>query len=140
MDHVSTKKRSEIMGLVRPRGSGPEKIVRSAIHRLGLRFRLHRRDLPGTPDIVLPRHRTVVFVHGCFWHRHSGCKKATMPKSNTEFWHTKFERNVQRDKENRRALKKLGWNVVTVWQCEVPSIEKATDMLKVRLVGILKAV
>lgn len=140
MDHVSTEKRSEIMGLVRSRGSGQEKIVRSAIHRLGLRFRLHRKDLPGTPDIVLPKHRTALFVHGCFWHRHKGCKKATIPKSNTDFWCTKFERNVQRDKEDCRALKRLGWNVVTVWQCEVPSIEKASEILKVRLDGLLNVI
>lgn len=92
-------------------------------------FRLHRRDLPGTPDIVLPRHATVVFVHGCFWHRHKGCKGATTPKTRRAFWRAKFEANVERDRRNRRDLRKLGWKVVTVWECQI----RKTGRLEARL-------
>lgn len=133
VDHVSIAKRSEIMRAVRPKGSGPEKLVRSAAHRLGLRFRLHRRDLPGSPDIVFPRHKTVVFVNGCFWHRHKNCKKATTPKSNTAFWAKKFARNVERDQENYSRLARLGWTVVVVWQCEIKNIAQAIAILSERL-------
>jgi len=94
--------------------------VRSLLHRSGLRFSLQRRDLPGKPDIVLPKYKTVIFVHGCFWHRHKGCKVATLPKSREDFWLAKFEANVARDKRNQRDLKKAGWNVVLVlWECEI---------------------
>jgi DNA mismatch endonuclease, patch repair protein len=106
------------MSRIRGKDTTPELKVRSALHRAGLRFRLHRSDLPGTPDIVLPRHRTVVFVHGCFWHRHNGCKYAYTPKSRAEFWHEKFERTVERDREAVKALRELGWQVLTVWECE----------------------
>lgn len=103
---------------VRSKDTTPEVAVRSLLHRLGYRFRLHRRDLPGNPDIVLPKHRVVVFVHGCFWHRHENCKRASLPASNLEYWLAKFERTIQRDKENQRKLKRLRWKVVVVWECE----------------------
>ena len=133
IDHVSKAKRSAIMKAVGTENTGPEMTVRKALHRLGYRFRLHRKDLPGSPDIVLPKYKTVIFVHGCFWHRHKGCKKATTPKTNTEYWQAKFRQNVDRDKRNKRALEALGWRVVVVWQCEVPTVEKAMDTLIAKL-------
>jgi DNA mismatch endonuclease, patch repair protein len=117
-DTVDPRKRSEIMAAVRQRDTTPELRVRSTLHRAGYRFRLHRRDLPGSPDVVLPKHRLVVFVHGCFWHRHPGCKKATTPKANAEFWAAKFRRNVERDAEAVAGLEVLGWRVLTIWECE----------------------
>lgn len=93
--------------------------MRSLLHRMGYRFRLHRRDLPGKPDIVLPRYKAVVFVHGCFWHRHKGCKYAYMPKSRVNFWQKKFDENVERDARVKRELRKLGWRTITVWECQI---------------------
>lgn len=101
------------------RDTKPEVAVRSVLHALGFRFRLHRKDLPGKPDIVLARHQTVVLVHGCFWHRHARCRFAYSPKSNIAFWSRKFESNVVRDRRDRRRLHKLGWRVVVIWECEV---------------------
>lgn len=137
-DHVTPAKRREIMRSVSSKDTGPELVVRSSAHRLGLRFRLHRKDLPGKPDLVFPRYRIAMFVHGCFWHRHKGCRKASTPKSNTNFWELKFERNVERDKRNVRDLKKLGWDVVTVWQCQVKSVPDAMKLLKRKLLPLVK--
>lgn len=106
------------MSRVGQKDTKPEMRVRRFLHAHGLRFRLHRKDLPGRPDIVLPSRRIVVFVHGCFWHRHPGCPKATTPSSNVEFWATKFEANVRRDKDVIEALKALGWVSLVVWECE----------------------
>jgi DNA mismatch endonuclease (patch repair protein) len=97
--------------------TGAELRVRRVLHALGYRFRLHRKDLPGTPDIVLPKYKAVVFVHGCFWHRHAGCHKSTIPKSNLEYWQAKFSGNVARDRENRRQLRALGWRTLVIWEC-----------------------
>ena len=119
MDAWSAAKRSEVMGRIRSRDTKPELIVRSLLHRCGVRFSLRRRGLPGTPDIVLPRYKTVVFVHGCFWHRHARCRMASAPKSHRAFWQAKFEANVARDRRNRRALTKAGWRVIVLWECEV---------------------
>ena len=121
------------MRAVGRRDTRPELRVRRALHSMGYRFRLHRKDLPGTPDIVLPKYRTCIFVHGCFWHRHEGCKKATTPKSNESFWQDKFARNVLRDEESRRALEALGWNVVIVWECETERAETLFKTLRDRL-------
>ena len=107
------------MSHVKSKDTTPEKIVRSWLHRHGYRFRLHRKDLPGSPDVVLPKHRAVVFVHGCFWHRHPGCGKATIPEDNREFWQAKFEKNVARDRRVRDELEALGWRVFVVWGCEI---------------------
>lgn len=96
----------------------PERLVRSLLHKLGYRFRIHRLDLPGKPDIVLPKRRTVVFVHGCFWHRHQDCPHATTPASRREYWLPKFKRTVDRDRKNQEELQESGWNVVVVWECE----------------------
>lgn len=121
-DIVSPEKRSEMMSKVRSKNSIAEKKVRSALHSAGYRFRLHRKDLPGTPDIVLPKYRLVIFVHGCFWHRHEGCSKSSTPKANREFWEKKFSENVERDLRSRARLEELGWRVVIVWECETKPI------------------
>ncbi|MFK4808662.1 very short patch repair endonuclease [Devosia sp. ZW T5_3] len=118
MDRLTAERRSWLMSQVKPKDTLPEIKVRKAAHALGYRFRLHRSDLPGRPDIVFPRLRLVVFVHGCFWHRHEGCKKAGMPKSKIEFWQDKFDRNVARDKANMAELQRLGWRVEVIWECE----------------------
>lgn len=128
-DHVDSLKRSDIMRAVQTRNGRYELLVRSALHRMGYRFRIHGRDLPGTPDIVLPKWKTVVFVHGCFWHRH-GCSKTTTPKTNEEFWLRKFEANVSRDLFVGDQLRRMGWRVVVVWQCELGSLEKAKTVLR----------
>src|SRR6266481_1980061 len=111
------------MGRIRAKNTKPEMAVRSILHRLGYRFRLHQIRLPGKPDIVLPRHKTVVFVHGCFWHRHRGCKFAYSPKSRIEFWNKKFAGNVSRDDRVQRELKHAGWSVLTIWECETHRVE-----------------
>ena len=113
-----TPDRSAMMARVRGANTRPEMAVRRAVHALGLRFRLHRKDLPGTPDLVLPRWKTVLFVHGCFWHRHPGCRKAGAPKTRAAFWQAKFDRNVARDERTAAALRQAGWRVETVWECE----------------------
>lgn len=118
MDTMTPELRSRLMSRIKAKDTKPEMLVRSAVHRLGLRFRLHDKRLPGKPDLVLPKHRTVIFVHGCFWHRH-GCKLASNPKSRQDYWAPKFERNVRRDAEHRSALEEAGWRVVVIWECEV---------------------
>jgi len=130
VDTLSKAKRSWNMSRIRASNTKPELIVRSALHRLGFRFRIHRKDLPGHPDIVLPRHRTVVFVHGCFWHRHRACKYAYAPKTRAGFWRRKFKKNVARDREVRAQLERLGWKVVTVWECECASPRAAQAVLR----------
>lgn len=117
-DTLDREARSAHMRSIRQKNTTPELVVRRVAHAAGLRFRLHRRDLPGTPDLVFQKHRTVVFVHGCFWHRHEGCRKATMPKSRTDFWSEKFERNRERDARNVADLETLGWRVAVVWECQ----------------------
>jgi len=118
MDRLSPEHRSWNMSRITGRDTKPEIAVRSILHRLGYRFRLHRRDLPGRPDIVLPRHQTAIFVHGCFWHQHSGCRLAYQPKTNVDFWNQKLTANVARDRANTRKLRSLGWRVLTIWECQ----------------------
>lgn len=132
-DAPPTAIRSALMRSVKGRNTGPEVKVRKALHSLGFRFRLHRRDLPGRPDIVLPRHRLAIFVHGCFWHRHPGCKMTTTPKTRRAFWEEKFATNILRDQRNIVDLEKLGWRVATIWECETRSPER----LKYALVSSL---
>ncbi len=122
------------MSRIRGKDTGPEIAVRSSLHRLGFRFRLHVNDLPGRPDIVLPKYRTVIFVHGCFWHRHKGCRFAYTPKTRTAFWTAKFAENVARDALNRQSLEGLGWRVLVIWECQ---IERASG-LPVEVVGSLR--
>lgn len=119
MDIFSKEQRSTIMSRVRSANTGPEIQVRKILHRLGYRFRLHRRDLPGTPDIVLPAHDSVILVHGCFWHRHDGCGDASTPNTRVDFWKKKFAENITRDGKKVAALRALGWNVLTIWECEL---------------------
>ena len=118
MDHLTPEKRSWNMSRIKSKDTTPERIVRSFLHRNGFRFRLHVKDLPGKPDIVLPKYKTVIEVRGCFWHRHPGCKSATNPSSNVDFWQKKFAANVSRDERTEQELKKLGGNVIVVWECE----------------------
>jgi len=118
MDSLTKEHRSWNMSRIRSTDTKPEMLVRSFLHRNGFRFRLHVKDLPGHPDIVLPKYKTVIEVRGCFWHRHPGCKYATTPSSNTEFWKQKFKQNIERDKQNGKKLKLLGWKLIVVWDCE----------------------
>ncbi|AOY87825.1 very short patch repair endonuclease [Marinobacter salinus] len=119
MDSVSKAKRSEIMGKVRGKNTSPELHVRKLLHSLGFRYRLHRGDLPGKPDIVFAKKQKIIFVHGCFWHRHEGCSMARFPKSREEFWRKKFEDNKARDARNVCELERQGWSVLIVWECEL---------------------
>ena len=118
------------MSRIRSRDTGPELLVRSALHRLGYRFRLHVKKLPGSPDIVLPRHKTVIFVHGCFWHRHPHCKYAYTPTSRIEFWQDKFDRNVQRDRDVRSKLRRLGWRVEIIWECQTGDADRLESRIR----------
>ena len=128
MDTVSRKVRSRIMASVGTKNTGPEILLRKALHRLGLRYRLHARDLPGSPDIVLPKFKAAIFVHGCFWHAH-GCRLSATPSTRIKFWRDKFEANRHRDHRKREQLLAAGWRVVTVWQCALkPSPESAPQV------------
>jgi DNA mismatch endonuclease (patch repair protein) len=126
-DIVDRATRSRMMAGIRGRDTTPERIVRSHLHRAGLRFRLHESRLSGRPDIVLPRWGAVVFVHGCYWHRHPGCRFATTPSTRVDFWMRKFAENVARDRRNIRALRRAGWRVFVVWECRTSS--RALDAL-----------
>jgi DNA mismatch endonuclease, patch repair protein len=119
VDRLTRELRSALMARVRSRDTAPERQVRSIAHRLGFRFRLHRRDLPGSPDVVFPKFGALIFVHGCFWHRHKNCKRASIPATRTSYWMAKFSRNIERDAIARRRLRKLGWRVLTLWECEI---------------------
>lgn len=117
-DVVTPEQRSRNMSKIKGKNTKPEMIVRSMCHELGLRYRLHRKDLPGTPDLVFPKHRLCLFVHGCFWHRHPGCKYAYTPKSRLDFWLPKLAKNVERDMKAKRALEVSGWRVSIIWECQ----------------------
>ena len=129
-DVVDSETRSRMMAGIRSSDTKTERLVRSMLHRMGYRFTLRNRKLPGSPDIVLPRYRTAVFVHGCFWHRHPGCSKATTPATRAEFWQQKFAANVARDARAVRELDELGWRVITVWECELRNPESVIDLLR----------
>jgi DNA mismatch endonuclease, patch repair protein len=129
-DSVSKKRRSEIMGLVKNKNTRPEIALRQLLHGMGYRFRLHRGDLPGRPDIVLPKWRTVVFLHGCFWHRHAGCPNTRTPKSKIKFWTKKFDDNVSRDVENQRTLLGMGWRVLVIWECEMQNLDAVASRVR----------
>jgi DNA mismatch endonuclease, patch repair protein len=129
MDRLTALERSRLMASIRSTDTQPEKLVRSLLHHLGFRFRLHRKDLPGTPDLILMRYKTAIFIHGCFWHRHLICKDSTIPKTNTEFWTKKFNDNLLRDKRSTSALKDLGWRVLVVWECETKDLGILADRL-----------
>jgi len=129
MDIVGQKVRSRMMASVRSKDTKPERIVRSTLHSLGFRFRLHKRKLPGVPDIVLPRHHAVIFVHGCFWHQHPGCKKAKRPTSNTAFWDKKLDETVERDISNIESLQRDGWSVLVIWECQAENIDTLRQLI-----------
>lgn len=124
MDVFSKDKRSQIMSKVGGKNTKPELIVRSLLHRMGYRFRIHRADLPGNPDISLPRHKKVIFIHGCFWHGHIECPRAKRPSTNQEFWQKKLDKNIERDRQNIAKLDDLGWTVLVIWQCEMKDLGK----------------
>jgi len=128
VDTLSRERRSWLMGRVPHFDTKPEMAVRKMLYGMGYRYRLHRKDLPGRPDIALPKMKKAIFVHGCFWHRHD-CKKATTPKSNGSFWLDKFDQNVKRDRKALADLSELGWEAVIVWECEVSDLERLADKL-----------
>ncbi|MDG4554193.1 MAG: DNA mismatch endonuclease Vsr [Candidatus Competibacter sp.] len=132
-DIVDPATRSRMMSRIRNRDTAPEMAVRRELHGLGIRYRLHNGKLPGRPDIVIGRLHTVIFVHGCYWHRHPGCRLAYIPKSNVEFWQSKLEGNAIRDAQNQARLVALGWRVIVIWECEIRN--RAT--LRERLVKLL---
>ena len=117
--HKVSEQRSRNMSAIKSKNTKPEIKVRKVLHSMGYRFRLHSKDLPGSPDIVLPKYKTVIFVHGCFWHRHENCKYASTPKTRQEFWNKKFNENINRDKINQENLSSKGWKIIIVWECEI---------------------
>ena len=136
-DIVDSERRSENMSRIKGRDTAPELAVRRIAHGLGFRFRLHRKDIPGCPDLVFPKYRLAVFVHGCFWHRHDGCQYTYMPKSRTAFWTKKFGQNVARDYRNEKALQELGWQVLVIWECETWNKEKVKQRLMENVVHMV---
>ncbi|AUH51278.1 very short patch repair endonuclease [Chromobacterium sp. ATCC 53434] len=130
MDKLTREQRSAVMSRIKAGDTTPELRVRHALHSMGYRFRLHRKDLPGKPDIVLPRHRLCLFVHGCFWHQHQGCKRSNVPESNREFWIEKFEKNRMRDESNVIALEEAGWRVCVIWECQTKDADALDTIIR----------
>ena len=124
MDNLSIQERSIMMSKIRSNNTKPEILLRKALFAKGLRYKINDKKLQGKPDIVLPKYKTAIFVHGCFWHNHRGCKRAHLPKSNVEYWENKIRTNEERDFKNQEILKQLGWNVVIIWECELKTKEK----------------
>ena len=143
-DTLTSEHRSWNMSRIKGRNTGPELRLRSLLHRAGFRFRLHTKDLPGRPDVVLPKYRAAIFVHGCFWHRHSGCRYATNPATRPDFWESKFRANVERDERNHRALLDAGWRVAIVWECALRAVGagKTSDQIAdwIRTEGLVLAI
>lgn len=129
-DVFTRKERSRVMRAVKSANTTPERVVRSIVHRMGYRFSLHRKDLPGNPDVVLPRHHKVIFIHGCFWHQHPRCRAADRPASNTAYWNNKLDRNVVRDRKNLRALKAADWKTLVVWECQLKHVDKVAARIR----------
>ena len=127
--HKVSEQRSRNMSAIKSKNTKPEIKVRKILHSMGYRFRLHSKDLPGSPDIVLPKYKTVIFVHGCFWHRHENCKYASTPKTRKEFWNKKFKENKKRDSEIQEKIKILDWRSVVIWECETKNIENLRDKI-----------
>ena len=125
--HKVSEQRSRNMSAIKSKNTKPEIKVRKVLHSMGYRFRLHSKNLPGSPDIVLPKYKTVIFVHGCFWHRHENCKYASNPKTRKEFWESKFKANVKRDLEIQEKIKNIGWQSVVIWECELTKIQYLKD-------------
>ena len=128
-DHISSDLRSRLMGRIRGRNTKPEMLIRRMVHRMGFRYRLHRRDLPGTPDLVFPNRKKIIFVHGCFWHQHN-CPRGARPTSNKKFWDIKLDNNIRRDQETMSLLEGRGWSVLVVWECEMKNLEELEDRMK----------
>lgn len=122
MDIFTPEQRHKVMAAVKGRDTKPEILIRKLLFSLGYRFRIQRKDLPGKPDIVLPRHKTAIFVNGCFWHQHPGCAASRIPASNTEYWAAKLSRNAERDRKNYALLREMGWRVIVIWECEIKTI------------------
>jgi len=135
-DRLTKERRSWNMSRIRSKDTLPEKRVRSMLHRMGYRFRLHRKDLPGRPDVVFVSQRVVLFVHGCFWHRHTGCKNCTTPTNNRSVWVAKLDGNATRDKRNRRALRKAGWKSLVIWECQTEDTRRLENALE-RLIRMM---
>lgn len=133
MDVFSKGKRSQIMSRISGKDTKPEIVVRSLLHRMGYRFRLHKQSMPGRPDIILPKHKKVIFVHGCFWHGHKDCPRSKKPSTNVEFWNKKIDGNIERDKKNIKSLENLGWETLILWTCEI----KNQDVLKHKLISFM---
>ncbi|MDR1086378.1 MAG: very short patch repair endonuclease [Deltaproteobacteria bacterium] len=136
MDNISQDKRSWNMSRIRSKNTGPEKALRSMLHRAGFRYRLYDKKLPGCPDLVLKKYRTIIFVHGCFWHRHNGCINSVLPKTRVDFWKKKLDGNVVRDMKNVRVLSDAGWKIIIVWECE---LKKSPQKILYGIIGKLKA-
>ncbi|WP_434149448.1 very short patch repair endonuclease [Methylocaldum gracile subsp. desertum] len=130
MDTLSPEERSKRMSLIRGTGSAPEIKLRRLVHGMGFRYRLHVKELPGKPDLVFPSKRAVIFMHGCFWHRHPDCKLARIPKSKLDFWKPKLEANKERDLRNQKELRSLGWRVLVVWECEIDNTERLSLIIR----------
>lgn len=128
-DIISKEKRSWNMSRIKGKNTKPEILVRKMLHKMGYRFRLHRKDLPGCPDIVIPKHKTAIFVNGCFWHRHPDCRFAYTPKTRIDFWTKKFTENIKRDSRNQTELISQGWKVVVIWECETDNPDKLLNLL-----------
>lgn len=135
MDRLSPDQRSRLMGRVRQKNTKPELVLRRIVFALGYRYRLHVKDLPGSPDLVFPSRRKVIFVHGCFWHRHDGCRLATVPKTRAEFWQSKFDANCQRDQRVENELATLGWEILSVWECETRGSSSLPSKIQLFLDG-----
>lgn len=136
VDQISAERRSAVMATIKGKNTGPELRVRKTAHAMGLRYRLHRMDLPGKPDLVFPILRTALFVHGCFWHQHKGCKRASIPKSKTEYWYAKLTRNVARDAATIPALEAIGWRPVVIWECETKDEAQLRQIIAERVLRI----
>ncbi len=137
MDNLSIQERSIMMSKIRSNNTKPEILLRKALFANGLRYKINDKKLQGKPDIVLPKYKTVIFVHGCFWHNHKGCKRAHLPKSNVEYWGNKIRTNEERDLKNREILEKLGWNVLVIWECEINTKEK-TEQVAIKIIQNFK--
>ncbi|KXH85111.1 very short patch repair endonuclease [Chryseobacterium kwangjuense] len=134
MDIWSKEKRSEVMSKIRGKNTKPEMILRSQLFMKGFRFRIHKKDLPGKPDIVLPKYKTVIFVHGCFWHYHKDCREGRIPSTNSKFWQEKLSKNIDRDEKYIKELQQLGWKVIVIWECEIEkNIEDTLEKLIVNI-------
>ena len=140
MDHITKEKRTWNMTRITSKNTKPEIIVRSTLHQKGFRFRLHEKSLPGKPDIVLPKFKTVILVHGCFWHSHKRCKRSNLPKSNRTYWKNKLAKNVKRDRQNRKALKKMGFKAYVVWECQTNNIETVINKIGEKILTPKKSI